>query len=153
IQFEDEQQRLYYLDLHLRLPDMVNSVQQLATQERMAVRSPYLNSYVMDLLTRLATTMDDESLEARLIAPLVQRYMPNMPKKATTLPLALPSSSLLKPELSDLRQQTLSAEAIRATGIFDPQVVQGLMEQKEASRALLLVFTTQVLCRLFGVEL
>jgi len=151
-QFADERQKQYYLDLHLCLPDMVNTFQQLATQERMAVRSPYLNTRVLDMLARLLATMDDEAAESTLIAPLIQRYMPDMRETPAKLPLAVPSSSLLHPEQSDLLQQTLSEEAIRATGIFDPQAVQALMERGEVSRELMLVFTTQVLFRLFGVE-
>lgn len=148
-QFANERQKKYYLDLHLRLPDMVNTFQQLATQESMAVRSPYLNTRVMDMLTRLLVTIDDESAESTLIAPLMQRYMPNLRRTPAQPPLAIPSSALLRPEQSDLLQQTLSEEAIRATGIFNLQVVRALMEQGEVSRELLLVFTTQVLCHLF----
>jgi len=79
----------------------------------------------------------------------MQRYVPNMRETPAKLPLAVPSSSLLHPEQSDLLQQTLSEEAIRATGIFEPQTVQALIEQGEVSRELMLVFTTQVLCHLF----
>src|SRR5581483_6210765 len=59
-QFSDRRQGWYYLDLHLRLPDaVVNPVQQLATQERMIVRSPYLHADVIDFLTRLPTMLND----------------------------------------------------------------------------------------------
>ena len=148
-QLNNQRLRKYYLDLHLRLPDMVNTFQQLATQERMAVRSPYLNTHVIDLLTRLPMILDDESAESTLITPLVRRYIPNMRETSAKLPLTVPFSSLLNPQQSDLLQQTLSDEAIRATGIFDPQAVQALMERGEVSRELMLVFTTQVLCHLF----
>lgn len=148
-QLADERQKKYYLDLHLRLPDMVNTFQQLATQERMAVRSPYLNTHVIDMLTRLTAILDNESAESTLIAPLVRRYMPNMREAPAKLSLAVPSSSLFHLEQSDLLQQTLSEKAIRATGIFDPQAVQALMEQGEVSRELMLVFTTQLLCHMF----
>lgn len=149
LQFADEKQRKYYLDLHLRLPDMVNTFQQLATQERMAVRSPYQNTHVIDMLTRLPAILDDESPESKLIPSLVQRYMPGMQETLTKLPLTVSFSSLLRPQQSDLLQHTLSDEAIRATGIFDPQAVQELMERGEVSRELMLVFTTQILCHLF----
>lgn len=152
MQLANERQKKYYLDLHLRLPDMVNTFQQLATQERMGVRSPYLNTLVIDMLTRLLATLDNEPVAPTLIAPLVRRYMSNMREKPAKLPLVVPSSSLLHPEQSDLLQQTLSEEAIRTTGIFDPQAVQALMEQGEVSRELMLVFTTQLLCNFFGAE-
>ena len=64
--------------------------------------------------------------------------------------------SLLRVADSELLQQTISQEALRATGIFDPEVVQDLLRQGEqedgvVTRELVLVFTTQLLCQLFEV--
>ncbi len=155
-QFADKKQGCYYLDLHLRLPDLiVNTVQQLATQERMVVRSPYLNTRVMDMLTQLPSTLDNSTSKDALLAQLTQRYMPDSMKSSATLPLVAPTTSLLNIEYSDLLQQTLSPEALKTTGIFNPQVVEGLLKQQgdnRDTRELLLVFTTQLLYQLFSIE-
>src|SRR5262249_45611483 len=53
-QFTDPRLAQYYLDLHLRLPDqLVTPMQQLAIQERMALRSPYLHPHSIELLVQL----------------------------------------------------------------------------------------------------
>jgi hypothetical protein len=151
-QFADKQQVWYYLDLHLRLPDLVvNTVQQLATQERMVVRSPYLNTEVMEMLARLPFMLNGGTEKGSLSILLAQRYIPGRVGTSSTLPLIAPTKSLLRVADSELLRQTLSPEALRATGIFDVEVVEELLGQREVSRELLLVFTTQLLCQLFGV--
>jgi asparagine synthase (glutamine-hydrolysing) len=149
--FADQRLGWYYLNLHLRLPDLlVGPTQQLAIQERMTIRTPYLNPDVMDMLTRLPC--DDEG--DVLLKKLVQRYIPE--SAGSPLSLSGPVASLQHIVDSELLQQTLSAEAIQATGIFNPQLVENLLKEKLTGanrRKLLLVFTTQLLCQIFGASL
>ncbi len=153
-QFADPTRGSYYLDLHLRLPDLiVNTVQQLATQERMAVRSPYLHHQIMDTFVGLPPMLSNGLAKERLLTTLLQRHLPQM--AGNTIPLYAPVSSLLRIADSDLLEQVLSPAAIKARGIFDAQEVARLQQQaegKSVSRELLLVFTTQLLCHLFEVE-
>jgi asparagine synthase (glutamine-hydrolysing) len=153
-QFANRRQSWYYLDLHLRLPDFaVHPIQQLAIQERMVVRSPYLNSHVIDMLTRLPFTLADGVSKEQLLTQLARRSMPAKTKLGTISPLIVPVNSLLDIERSALLQQTLSPEALRTTGIFDPVIVGDLLKQQgKSKRELLLVFTTQLLMQLFGME-
>jgi hypothetical protein len=156
-QFADPQQGLYYLDLHLRLPDLtVHTMHQLAMQERMAVRSPYLTTHVLDTLTCLPVTLDDKIVKEQVLATLTQQYIPGMEEATASLPLLAPCSSLLRIAESDLLQQVLSPEAVQARGIFDLQVVETLLQQTigdTVPRELLLVFTTQLFCQLFDAEM
>lgn len=153
-QFANRQQGWYYLDLHLRLPDLVvHPIQQLAMQEHMVMRSPYLNAHVMDLLTRLPSIQADGTAKDQLLTQLARRYMPAQTKMGAIPPLAAPLDSLLDIEGSTLLQQTLSPEALKATGIFEPHIVEELLKQQgNGKRELLLVFTTQLLIQLFGME-
>jgi asparagine synthase (glutamine-hydrolysing) len=154
-QFADRQQGWYYLDLHLRLPDRaVHPIQQLAIQESMVVRSPYLNPHVIDMLTRLPATLDNGLSKEQLLIQLARRSMPARTKLKTASPQIVPMNSLLDIESSALLQQTLSPEALRATGIFELGVVEKLLKQQvKGKRELLLVFTTQSFCQLFGIEI
>ncbi|HEY4034996.1 MAG TPA: asparagine synthase-related protein [Ktedonobacteraceae bacterium] len=156
-QFTYTQQGLYYLDLHLRLPDLiVHAMHQLAVQERMVVRSPYLTTHVLDTLTRLPAMLDDMAVKEQILTKLVQQYIPSMNETTTGLPLVAPCSSLLRIADSDLLQQVLSPQAVQARGIFDPQAVEALLQQtngEAVSRELLLVFTTQLFCQLFDAEM
>ncbi|GAC1640890.1 MAG: hypothetical protein NVS4B12_02690 [Ktedonobacteraceae bacterium] len=148
-QFDKKLQKQYYLDLHIHMPDNIVSVaHQLAMQEEIAIRSPYLRRDVMDALTSLNTKIRNETLLPLLVA----HHFPTLKNIQTPLPLELPTPSLLRVKDSDLLKETLSQEAIQATGIFDPYSVEELLKQKKVSRELVLVFTTQLFCRLFGVE-
>ncbi len=156
-QFKDKRLGWYYLDLHLRLPDkIVQTAQQLATQEQLVVRSPYLNTHVMDLLTRLPAPFNDSTSKTALLEQIRQHYMPDSPKTPASLPLLAPVASLRQIAESELLQQILSPEAVKATGIFNPEIVEKLLQQQDSDRTereLVLVFTTQLLCRLFGIEM
>ncbi len=153
-QFRDENQRQYYLDLHLRLPDhIVSMTHQLAMQEGMAVRSPYLRSDVMNMMTCLPTVLSDGTRKSDLFSVLVSRSFPNLKDGQVDKPLDMPMTSLLHVKDSELLRQTLALEVLQATGIFDPRTVEDLLRQKEVSRELVLVFTTQLLCQLFGASL
>jgi asparagine synthetase B (glutamine-hydrolysing) len=155
-QFKDKRQGWYYLDLHLRLPDkIVQTAQQLATQEQLVVRSPYLTTHVMDLLTRLPAPMNDGPAKSLLLEELKLRSLPEGAKSSASLPLIAPTASLRHIAESELLQQLLAPDAVKMTGLFNPEVVAQLLEQQgdnKAEQELLLVFTTQLLCRLFGVE-
>jgi len=156
-QFANAQQGLYYLDLHLRLPDlMVHTMHQLAMEERMVVRSPYLTTHVLDTLTRLPAMLDGVVAKEHILATLTQQYISSTPETTAGLPLAVPCSSLLRIADSDLLQQVLSPEAVRARGIFDHQAVEALIQQATGDtvpREFLLVFTTQLLCQLFDMTI
>lgn len=154
MRFSDKQQRWYYLDLHLRLPDLVvGPAQQLATQERIALRSPYLHKGVLDTLSRLPTLLPGGMRKEQLNSTLLHRYMSYQPITSLRSSLAMPTTSLLRTDSCDLLRQTLSPAALRANGIFDEHVVEELLQRQEVSRELLLVFTTQLLCQLFEVGL
>jgi asparagine synthetase B (glutamine-hydrolysing) len=156
-QFANAQQGLHYLDLHLYLPDLiVHTMHQLATQEHMAIRSPYLTTHVLDILTRLPARINSIIAKEHILATLAKQHIPSMQEATTQLPLIAPCSSLLRISDSDLLQQMLSPEAIKAKGIFDSQAVETLLQQaneKAVPRELLLVFTTQLLCQLFDLEI
>ncbi len=150
-QLKETGQEAYYLDLHLRMPDYaVHSAYALATQERIALRSPYLHAKVLEKLTQWPDAA------ARSTAPdtLLRQVMPHLKNSASTahFPLAVSPASLLQNSVSELVKQVLSQETTHTIGLFDPERVQTLRSHDRASRDLLLVFTTQLLWQLFGIE-
>ena len=154
------EQRWRYLDLHLRLPDqLVGPAHQLAMQERIALRSPYLIPEVMRLLASLPSTLTDGTSRQTVLNTLAKRYFPaeQIIEHNEQPPDMIPMHSLLDIEHSELLQQTLSAKALRTTGIFEVEPVQELVrtgkQTGKVTRELVMVFTTQLLCRLFGVGL
>ncbi len=148
--FESKRQKQYYLDLHMTMPDgEVHTAHLLAMQEGLVIRSPYLRSDVMELLTSL----NEEVRSETLLTLLVEKYFPSLKIIQPYMPLKLPVSSLLRVDSSEILEVTLSQEAILATGIFDTESVEKLLRQKKVSRELVLVFTTQLFCRLFEMQI
>jgi asparagine synthase (glutamine-hydrolysing) len=151
-QFTDKQQGYYYLDLHLRLPDqIVGPAQQLAVQEQIALRSPYLHARVIDILAHLPQQLNDGTPKHTLLSTLLARYYTNDNSNTSRLTLTVPSTSLTGSIDAEILQQTLSSEALQATGLFDVQAVEDLLKKgrKTAEKVLVFVFTTQLLCKLF----
>ncbi len=148
--FESKQQKQYYLDLHLYMPDSeVHTAHQLTMQEGMVIRSPYLRSDVINALTSL----NDEVRNETLLSLLVTKHFPALENIQPSLPLKFPTSSLLRVDASDMLKEILSREVIQAMGIFDTERVEKLLKQQKVSRELVLVFTTQLFCRLFEMEI
>ena len=154
-QLDTEEQRRTYLNLHVWLPDyLVHPIHQLGMAESIAVRSPYLNSEVIDLLTRLPAIVEDGTPKSTLVTNLAATYLPTLATSESSL--AFPMRSLHNaPDktVNELLEQTLSIEALKETGIFNVQEVMALRQQEEASRELLLVFTTQLLYKMFDVSM
>ncbi len=143
----------YYLDLHLRLPDYQTGIAyQIAAQERIALRSPYLHHDVLTLLSRIPAQLADGTPREQVLAHLLQQHFPQIPAAQTPLPLALPMRAFFQSEKDELFHIALSPEALRATGLFNVEQVKKLLKQKHVSRELIFVFTTQLFYRMFGVE-
>jgi asparagine synthetase B (glutamine-hydrolysing) len=149
-QLDGTSQSRYYLDLHLRLPDLlVAPAYQLALQEQLALRSPFLHATILDTLTRLP-----DQAKNNLLSHLATQSLGEMSNRE--LPLSLPTTSLFQNTDTDLWQQTLSSEALQTTSLFDPAAIARLVHQKPSAqtiRALLFVFTTQLFCQMFGLEI
>jgi asparagine synthetase B (glutamine-hydrolysing) len=155
-QCADKQQGYYYLDLHLRLPDqIVGPAQQLGVQEQLALRSPYLHTRVIDMLAHLPRQQSDGSSKHTLLSTLLARHYTIDNSNVSRLTLTVPSASLSRSIDAEILQQTLSGEALRATGLFDAQAVENLLKQgrKTVAKELVFVFTTQLLCKLFEASI
>jgi len=155
-QLTDEWQRDYYLDLHLRLPDLlVGPAQQLATLARIALRSPYLHPDVLNYLTRLPASSAAKGSRSALLLTLVRQLQPELVPVTTksTFSLNLPLQLLLQESGHELLEITLSSEALRKRGLFTAEGVQLLRQQRKISPELLLVFTTQLFCHLYDATL
>ncbi len=156
-QFSTKAQGFYYLDLHLRIADiLIQPFQQLATQERMAIRSPFLHTHSMETFIHLATTMANDSQRSKILAALISDKHLTLSATPVVLPLNIPTASLIHLADTEITAQTLTPEAIQKTGLFDNQAIQMLRQrarqQKKAPAELIFVFTTQLLATLFDSE-
>jgi asparagine synthase (glutamine-hydrolysing) len=149
-QLPNQEQARYYLDLHLRLPDLfVAPDHQIALQEQLALRSPFLHADILDLLSRLSI-QQEHPLNLLSHSPLFPEQI-----NAPQLPLNVPTTSLFSDTSNELWQQTLSPEALQTTKLFSPSAITSLLQQKtseQSIRSLLFIFTTQLFCQLFNSE-
>jgi hypothetical protein len=130
-------------------------MQQLAVQERIALRSPYLHPQSIELLTQLPPVLDNGLQKNTLAEHFLRHHLKYQAPLASVSTQTAPIGSLRQLETSDLLQGLLSAEALKNRGIFQPQAVEMLLQQpnnREANSALVFVFTTQLLCQLFQME-
>jgi hypothetical protein len=130
-------------------------LQQLAIQEGMAMRSPYLHPHSIELLTQLPPILEDGLQKKALAEHFLHHYLKYQSPLASSPTQTAPTASLREREASDLLRALLSPEALKNRGIFEPQAVEKLLQQPnnaETNNALVLVFTTQLLCQLFQVE-
>jgi asparagine synthetase B (glutamine-hydrolysing) len=159
-------QRWRYLDLHLRLPDLlVTPAQALASDDRLVLYAPFLQPGLSRQMARLspATAAAETAGGHGWLARLRQLYRLHSPAgealEAPTRSLCQRPGGKQRSGAADLLQATLSPEALRQRGIFDRQAVAALVGrarragEREARRRLLLVFTTQLLCQLFQASL
>ncbi len=151
--YQTAAQAHYYLDLHLRLPDyQTGQAFQIATQERIALRSPYLHHDILALLSRLPAQLANGTPRELVLTQLLRHHFPHIATAHAPLALRLPMQALFQSGKDELFQQTLSPEALRATGLFDAESVKKLLKQKQVCRELIFVFTTQLFYRMFGIE-
>lgn len=157
---ESLEQRLAYLDIHLRLPDQsITPVYRLAQQERLALRSPYLHQHILPALASRRLALQERPLDRDTpIQKLAQQQgLPDV--QGSALPLHLPCASLWQVSQSELLQRLLSEEALRASGLFNVQAVQNLLSRPPARRILasgqhplVAIVTLQLFCQIFDLH-
>ena len=121
----------------------------------MVLRSPYLHPHSIELLTQLPPILNDGLRKNALVEHFLRHHLKYQATLASSPTQTAPTDSLREREMSDLLQATLSPEALKNRGIFQPQALEMLLQQPnnpEANSALVFVFTTQLLCQIFQVE-
>nr|BBH95613.1 hypothetical protein KTA_38120 [Thermogemmatispora argillosa] len=171
-------QRWRYLDLHLRLPDLLlQTAQQLAAFDQLILVAPFAQPELAAVLAalppdnqrlKLAVSPSGESQpQIHLLATLVHSYYRSPGRGAwpATILLSAPVHSLaaeldrtatLSSVSRDLLAETLAPTALAQTGLFAPEAVAALKARSRGGRVpreLVLIFTTQLLCKLFGATL
>ncbi|GER86730.1 hypothetical protein KDW_08920 [Dictyobacter vulcani] len=158
-QYTDHNLGMHYLDLHINLADrLVQPFYQLALQEQMIIRSPYLQPAVMETLISLAQPLAQDLNYRKSMVKMIKRHIPRLSNVPAALPLLLPTPSLQisRHKENELLQQVLSPAAIQKLDLFNFTNIQALQPRAAGDwitdQALIFVFTTQLFCVLFGIE-
>ncbi|MCL6553561.1 MAG: asparagine synthase (glutamine-hydrolyzing) [Firmicutes bacterium] len=122
--------RLLYLDLKLYLEgDILPKVDRASMAASLEVRVPLLNRLVLDFVERLPVEyklrgLTRKYLLRRAMAGRLPAAIINRPKKGFNMPVAKWLRGPVRPLLTDL----LAPDALRAGGLFEPRLVERLVD-------------------------
>jgi hypothetical protein len=162
----------------LRLPDLLlQSAQQLAAFDRLTLVAPFVLPELLETLAVLPPGSEQPTRSASpgqppdplSLATLLADYSQSAERASwpATALLSAPVRSLAAETVreremplssigQDLLAETLAPAALAQTGIFAAETVERLKKRSRSGRVpreLVLVFTTQLLCKLFGATL
>ncbi|MGA1794273.1 MAG: asparagine synthase (glutamine-hydrolyzing) [bacterium] len=127
---------ILYLDAKLYLQDdLLVKVDRASMAHSLEVRVPFLDHTCVDFVTRLPPSFKLKRLRTKYllkkaVAALLPRSIIHRKKKGFGIPVA----RWIKGELRELFGDTLNPDLIRRQGIFDPDVVNGLLRDHCAGR-------------------
>lgn len=139
------QARLSYLDLTLRLPEVILRTLDLCTMAHsLEARVPFLDHPLVEFCCQIPPRVKMPGLrEKALLRQAMRGILPEelrrRPKRALTPPTESWMASRWSPEL----EGHLAAERIRHFGVFEPAAVEQLRHQGHP-RLLMLVLTSQI---------
>jgi asparagine synthase (glutamine-hydrolysing) len=123
--------RLQDIDLGLYLPDdLLVKTDRMSMAHSIEARVPFLDSAVADLALALPShhkvlATRTKRLLRRAVAPLVPPEITRAPKRG----FSIPAAAWLRGPLLPVLREVLSADAVRAAGIFDPPTVTRVVER------------------------
>ena len=128
--------RLFYIDTKVQLvDDMLVKVDRMSMAHSLEVRVPLLDVRLVEWMARLPSNLKVRNLTLKymlkrvaaqvLPAPILQR------RKAG---FSVPLNRWIKADLQPLLRQQLNHDALEAQGIFNPAVVQELLQEHQSGR-------------------
>ncbi|MDB5098505.1 MAG: asparagine synthase, glutamine-hydrolyzing [Cyanobacteria bacterium RYN_339] len=132
----DPTARVLHLDTSTYLPDdILFKVDRASMATSLEVRAPLLDHRLVEYVAGLPTRYKLRGLKTKYLLkqaarPLLPAEILDRPKKGFGIPVA----KWLKAELQPAMRDMLSAERIRAGGLFDPVAVERLMADHLAGR-------------------
>ena len=129
--------RLQYLDLRVRLPDLIIHTLDRATMARsLEARVPFLDHELAEMCFRLPPSIKMRGLQekyvlrkamaGRLPRPIVRRGKQGM---------ETPVATWFRGEIPEVVAETLSPSSLRSAGLFDPAAVGRLLKRHRSGRA------------------
>lgn len=128
--------RAMYVDTKSYLPgDPLFLSDRMTMAHSLEARVPFVDTRVMEFAARIPLAQKIQGRQTKVI--LRQMLSGRVPDEIIARPkrgFGTPIDVWLKGELSNLVQQVLSPEAIRARGYFQPEYVQWLLNQQKAGK-------------------
>jgi asparagine synthase (glutamine-hydrolysing) len=143
--------RLQELDLGLRLPAYINHTLDAASMAYgLEARVPFLDHELVELCARIPVSLRLRGWrEKYVLRRALEDALPRDILWRRKRPLMAPLAAWLRGPLPAFAEELLSAASLRATGYFEPAVVQGLVTDIRAGRSL----HVRLLWMVLGVQL
>jgi asparagine synthase (glutamine-hydrolysing) len=128
--------RLQDVDLGLYLvDDLLVKTDRASMAHSLEARVPYLDPLVAGFALQLPDRLKVQGFEKkvllrRAVEPLLPRSVIHGRKRG----FSIPAAAWLRGELEPFARETLSAEALRRQGFFEPAAVRGLLDDHVAGR-------------------
>src|SRR5215218_8575077 len=128
--------RLQDVDLGLYLADdLLVKTDRMSMAHSIEARVPFLDPVVADLALALPSRhkvlgASTKRLLRRAVAPLVPREVARGPKRG----FSIPAAAWLRGPLLPFAREVLSADALRAGGVFEPRTVARVLERHASGR-------------------
>ena len=128
--------RLQDVDLGVYLvDDLLVKTDRASMAHSLEARVPFLDTVVTNLALALPTRSKVRGLAKKVLLrkaaePLLPRSVVHGPKRG----FSIPAAAWLRGELEPFARDTLSAEALRRQGFFEPAVVHRLLDEHAAGR-------------------
>ena len=132
----DQLARLQDVDIGVYLvDDLLVKTDRASMAHSLEARVPYLDTVVTNLALALPTRHKVRGLSKKVLlrkaaAPLLPHEIVHGKKRG----FSIPAAAWLRGELEPFARETLSAEALRRQGFFEPRVVQKLLDDHVAGR-------------------
>lgn len=130
----DEINRRLEVDIRTSLVDeMLTKVDRMSMAFGLEARVPLLDHRLVEFASRIPGSMKNGSLGAKHI--LKRAAEPHLPSEITGRVKSgfnLPLSEWFRDHLSDYLRERLTTSALRASGVFDPGAVAGLISEHES---------------------
>jgi asparagine synthase (glutamine-hydrolysing) len=132
----DELARLQDVDLGTYLvDDLLVKTDRASMAHSLEARVPYLDTVVTNLALALPTRHKVRGLAKKVLLrkaaePLLPREIVHGKKRG----FSIPAAAWLRGELEPFARETLSAETLRRQGFFQPETVQGLIDDHVSGR-------------------
>jgi len=141
-----------YLESHTRLPGFINDeVDRMSMAHSVEARVPFLDHRLWEFTAALSPDMKlSGGVEKQLLRSALKGKLPDAIRLRRKQGLAAPHALFWRqPGLPAFVSEAIAADALRATGYFDPPAVAGLLRAHrdgphDHSRALTFVLSTQL---------
>ena len=142
---------LQELDLDLRLPAYINLTLDAASMAYgLEARVPFLDHELVELCARIPPSLKLRGLrEKHILRRALAGALPDDIRWRRKRPLMAPLDAWLRGSLPAFAAEILSPTRLRATGYFEPAVIERLITEVRAGRG----FDARILLMVLGVEL